>query len=232
LAYFWTPLFSEYASQEGGIKSEAWPGMESCDHPLSTFYADDLKPPATVEEESETGKRRRRSERLSRKAQDSGTPLKPTALPSPYTHTSSLSKDGTVTPPSSSANKNKHQLLSPASPEQSLSQFYGDSQTQPFSQVIYPPPTISYEVDDEETDDVWGYMVPVDSASDKYGILVLKERQTCAKDDPNLVGDSSVSKSKKQQENDKGNSGSKKESVHSRGYLVGRHPECGELQLL
>jgi len=98
-----------------------------------------------------------------------------------------------------------------------LSQFYGESQTQPFSQVIYPPPTISYEVDDEETDDVWGYLVPVDAASDKYGILVLKERQSCEKDDSSAVGDSY-------------DSGAKKESAHSRGYLVGRHPECGELE--
>jgi serine/threonine-protein kinase Chk2 len=100
-----------------------------------------------------------------------------------------------------------------------LSQFYGESQTQPFSQVIYPPPTISYEVDDEETDDVWGYLVPVDAASDQYGILVLKERQSCEKDDP------SASKGSKRQEKDK----SEKEPAHSRGYLVGRHPECGEL---
>jgi serine/threonine-protein kinase CHEK2 len=129
-----------------------------------------------------------------------------------------LSKDGTVTPPTSSESKNKKQLLSPSSPEQSLSQFYGESQTQPFSQVIYPPPTISYEVDDEETDDVWGYLVPVDAASDQYGILVLKERQSCEKDD------SSASKGSTRQEKDK----AAKESVHSRGYLVGRHPECGE----
>jgi serine/threonine-protein kinase Chk2 len=146
---------------------------------------------------------------------EGGTPLKPTALPSPYTHTSSLSKDGTVTPPTASANK--AQLLSPASPEQSLSQFYGDSQTQPFSQVIYPPPTISYEVDDEETDDVWGYLVPADAASDKYGILVLKERQSCEKE----AAPSQTTKGR-------GKRAAKKEVVHSRGYLAGRHPECGK----
>jgi serine/threonine-protein kinase Chk2 len=133
-----------------------------------------------------------------------------------------LSKDGTVTPPTSSAPKNKNQLLSPSSPEQPLSQYYGygDSQTQPFSQVIYPPPTISYEVDDEETDDVWGYLVPVDEASDKYGILVLKERGSCDKDDASAVGDS--------MDSNRNVGGAKKGSVHSRGYLVGRHPECGE----
>jgi serine/threonine-protein kinase CHEK2 len=102
------------------------------------------------------------------------------------------------------------------------------SQTQPFSQVIYPPPAFAYEVDDEEAEGVWGYLVPIDGKSSKFGTLVLKQRETCMASDTSHVKEGSAVSRGKYKEQEKAIEKKKERKSPSRGYLLGRHPECGE----
>jgi serine/threonine-protein kinase Chk2 len=102
--------------------------------------------------------------------------------------------------------------------------------TQAYSQFIAPPP-IAYEVEDEEAEGVWGYLVPT-QGTPVTDPLVLKPRTSCPVPESS-VGDPSgkqvVSKkywAKKEQEYEK------KKSLNgtpASGYLIGRHPECDRI---
>jgi serine/threonine-protein kinase CHEK2 len=97
------------------------------------------------------------------------------------------------------------------------------SQTQRFSQGLSQLPTSGYEVPDEERQGVWGYLIPVGMAG-KYSPLVLKNRSACTPDkcdhlDKPVPKDNQVSQ---------GKTSDKKGTTPSRGYLIGRHPECGK----
>lgn len=86
---------------------------------------------------------------------------------------------------------------------------------------MYPPGAFADEVDDEEGEGVWGYLLPLDSKIERG--LVLKKREGChgPKDDT----------SKAKPDDDKGpgrSSGDGKKDSPPGGYLVGRHPECGK----
>lgn len=99
------------------------------------------------------------------------------------------------------------------------------SDTQPFSQFLAPPP-YSYEVEDEEAEGVWGYLVPVDGVSDT---LVLRKRAACPVPGKGVAAPSGQKKVSKKHyveqevnyETHKANMG-----TPSGGYLIGRHPEC------
>lgn len=71
------------------------------------------------------------------------------------------------------------------------------------------PRALADEVENENAEGVWGYLMPLDDKVDSP--FVLKKREGCAADD-----------SSKQK------SGKKAPS----GYLVGRHPECGQCEHL
>ena len=103
------------------------------------------------------------------------------------------------------------------------------SDTQAFSQFVYPPKskTVSYEVEDEAAEGVWGYLVPVNHVED---VLVLRERSSCASVNTsmNQIPEKPVPKDdlKKKEEQ------FEVKKVHGSpagGYLIGRHPECGKL---
>ncbi|KAF2084258.1 lanosterol 14-alpha-demethylase [Saccharata proteae CBS 121410] len=114
-------------------------------------------------------KKPRRSERLPQAHDEQKTPLKNdlrNPLPSPLTHKASTtddhsSKDGTASPP-----RQAHR------PSQ---------QSRPFSQFVYPPGP-SYEVENEDAQGVWGYLIPLDTA---FGdVLVLRRRAACPVPEP------------------------------------------------
>jgi serine/threonine-protein kinase CHEK2 len=102
------------------------------------------------------------------------------------------------------------------------------SDTQPFSQFI-PPPPIAYEVEDEEAEKVWGYLVPLFGATEP---LVLRERTACPVPAENLGKKSGRQKVPKKH-------WTKKEEEYEQqkvtngfpagGYLIGRHPECDRI---
>ena len=193
-------------------------------------------------EEHDT-KKPRRSDRISSQIQT--TPLKdklPSYLPSPLTHQESTKsedyKELTASPPEGRPSQIRHRTpptLSPVHFTQGLSS--PPSDTQAFSQFLIPPKAHSHEVEDEEAEGVWGYLVPVDPS---FGdTLVCRARTACPAPYPNSnfgKGTKNRSKAKvktanyvdeeKQYEEEKRLTG-----FPGGGYLVGRHPECGMQKL-
>jgi serine/threonine-protein kinase Chk2 len=199
---------------------------------MPTRAGTSLKRGASIgDDEYDLSKKPRRSERNRPSAESPSTPLKGGALPSPLTHLESTTteriKEGTVTPPSPVSLTRRHP---PSPPDQNNSPpfpGYGDTQkTQPFSQVIYPPPGFSYEVEDEEAEGVWGYLVPLDSKSGQYNTLVLKDRHACTKAVGAATGTGNVTTRQDQAQEGEHLEG-KPKNRPSQGYLIGRHPECG-----
>lgn len=164
--------------------------------------------------------------------------MKGGALPSPLTHLDSTAtehiydhKDGTVTPPNQEDRIPNSQFRTPSRSHgkafsQSSPQQETQTQTQAFSQFL-PPLTWAYEVEDEEGEGVWGYLIPSDTR-DGGEPLVLKQRSACPMPDKHHSGDykGKVPRNRYQEE-EKAYEKTKIKGKASGGYLIGRHPECG-----
>ncbi|KAF1945412.1 Pkinase-domain-containing protein [Clathrospora elynae] len=147
--------------------------------------------------------------------------LKQGPLPSPVTdkastETSGAYKEGTQsTSPSRPSPRGPGGLSSPP------------SDTQPFSQFIYPPENRTYAVDDEEGEQVWGYLVPMDGHSDD--VMVLRRREACPVPTA-LVGQTNgkdeVSKGEFKGQEENYEKEKQEHGVPAGGYLIGRHREC------
>ena len=189
-------------------------------------------------EEHDT-KKPRRSERISSQIQT--TPLKDknkSYLPSPLTHQESTKsedyKELTASPPEGRLGQIRQRTPptdSPVHHTQGLSS--PPSDTQAFSQFLTSSKPIAGEVEDEEAEGVWGYLVPVDPV---FGdTLVCRARVAC----PASFPSSNFGRGNK----DRGKAQTKKscyvdEEKHYEeektvsgfpgpGYIIGRHPECG-----
>lgn len=191
--------------------------------------------PSTGEGDQET-KKPRRSQRISSQIQgNQTTPLKAkdkSYLPSPLTHHESTAteeyKEPTAPPQEGQPSQIGHHtppshagLSSPPSDTQVLSQFV-------------PPKTLSYEVDDEEAEGVWGYLVPIDSI---FGdTLVLRARAACPAPYPsNSFGKGHDDRVKAIPDKTPRNFAKEEREYEklkrtmgwpSGGYIIGRHPEC------
>lgn len=199
--------------------------------------------PASVGEEESDLKKIRRSERVRSQNNDHlYTPVRAGGgLPSPLTHQDSTtteaydhSKDGTVTPPSQVDVVPSSQYISPKrstgfNQYNRMSQYsppLQDTQTQPFSQFL-PPLALDYEVEDEEEEGVWGYMVPTDKNSGEP--LVLKSRSACPMPDmPSKKEKKRVAKDEYENQEQMFEA-TKITGFSSSGYLIGRHPECDRI---
>jgi serine/threonine-protein kinase Chk2 len=103
------------------------------------------------------------------------------------------------------------------------------SDTQPFSQFVHPPQNRTYAVEDEEGEQVWGYLVPFDARSDDA--LVLRRREACPVPEDivgprtgnDKVGRHTYERQEEFYEKEKAEKG-----VTAGGYLIGRHRECGK----
>ncbi|KAL1896393.1 serine/threonine protein kinase [Sporothrix stenoceras] len=96
-----------------------------------------------------------------------------------------------------------------------------DTQAMP-SQYIDPNQALSDEVKDEVKEGVWGYLMPLGA---RYGSrsIVMKKRVGCD-DDVSTASSSSKGGKKGGSKKSAGKNGSDQPS--SKGYLIGRHPEC------
>ena len=225
---------------------EAWQGL--CILPISSYKMKCSRlpsPKASTGDEQDDLKKPRRSQRISSQSQT--TPLKDpkkSYLPSPLTHKESTAteeyKELTASPPEGRPSQINHRP--PGSPLTNYTQgglsSPPPSDTQAFSQFVIPPKTLSHEVEDEEEEGVWGYLVPVDAV---FGdTLVLKNRSACPAPYPNVdfgkgtkkrakgqKGVTSFVQEEKDYEIEKRTSG-----FPAGGYLIGRHPECGMLQYI
>ncbi len=189
----------------------------------------------SASEENDT-KKPRRSERISSQTQT--TPLKEklkSYLPSPLTHQESTRsddyKESTASPPEGRPSQIRHRtpISPPAHYTQGLSS--PPSDTQAFSQLLKAPGLRSWEVEDEEGECVWGYLVPVDPVFGER--LVCRARAACPAPYPSSrFGKGTKNREKiqtvnyideeKQYEAEKRSSG-----FPAGGYLIGRHLECG-----
>ena len=178
-------------------------------------------------------KKPRRSQRILSQSQDFDAEIKQAQLPSPLTHKDTTAteefEDGTITPPSQRPSQRPSQFARPANVRSPLALGLSSppSDTQPFSQFVYPPQALSYEVQDEEGEGVWGYLVPLDSKSGDT--LILRKRSACAAllgNNGKITGRERVDRrTYRRQEEEYENR--KAEGVTAGGYLIGRHPECG-----
>ena len=158
-------------------------------------------------------------------------------LPSPVTRDESkddeASKVGTVSPPARSQDEIQ-QRATPVSSPPPPSQLNGGglssppSDTQAYSQFI-PPARIAYEVEDEEAEGVWGYLVPVDGFTEP---LVLRKRAACPvppKELGSASGRQKVSKKHWEKKEEEYEQKKRVNGIPAGGYLIGRHPECDRI---
>ncbi|GAB7359280.1 hypothetical protein MBLNU230_g5934t2 [Neophaeotheca triangularis] len=189
--------------------------------------------------ETNETKKPRRSARISGAADNGGdandavSNLKQGQLPSPVTRKESTATTddanngdvGTASPP----NGRQHTPRSsspPAKMSGGLSSPPGD--TQPFSQFVAPAP-ISYEVEDEEAEGVWGYLVPVSGFKKP---LVLRKRAACPVPSTAVGqtdGKSRVNKKKYKADEEHYEEQKSLKGIPAGGYLIGRHPECDRI---
>ncbi|KAH0552977.1 hypothetical protein GP486_006827, partial [Trichoglossum hirsutum] len=183
-----------------------------------------IKPsPGGVDQESKKAKHGKKSQ-AGAADPASGTAQKS----SPTTYNDSMTteyiNEGTATP-DGGRGPTGHPIQSPPRPESATSP---PSDTQQASQFVYPPPSISNEVEDEEAEGVWGYLTPI--ASSQYEpSVVLKKRDACAVVLPKATSRQTRSAAKgkgKVAANGKQNQPGKQKGSPSNGYIIGRHPEC------
>lgn len=191
------------------------------------------------DQEPDSTKKPRRSGRLSQSQKDTNTATTPVSkkqhLPSPITHQESTSSSDAYKEATASPEGGRPSQLQHRSPPGDTHGFSSPPQdTQAFSQFIYPTAALSDEVKDETEEGVWGYLLPLDQ---KYGkTLVLKKRNACPL--PDSMADfgkfsgeklSKDGKSKDFKAEQESYDQTKLKGPASGGYLIGRHPECGEL---
>lgn len=108
------------------------------------------------------------------------------------------------------------------------------SDTQPLSQFLVPPP-LAYEVDDEEGEGVWGYLIPLNynglPSASQSEVLVLRRRAACpvpSDDVGNVSGRDRLGKDALKNQEEKYEGEKANWGTPAGGYLLGRHGECGE----
>lgn len=139
-----------------------------------------------------------------------------------------LRKEETATPPEGRPSQVSHR-----DPEERYSQASAYSSpplqdTQAVStQQIEAALALSDEVEDEVKEGVWGYLFPLDT---QYGgrCLVMKKRPACGS--PSEPPEATAGKALMTPKAESGGTSKPKCSSSSGGYLIGRHPECGESQ--
>ncbi|USW57901.1 Putative serine/threonine-protein kinase, active [Septoria linicola] len=171
-------------------------------------------------------KKPRRSGRLS-----GPDDVKQGPFPSPITNQDTASTNGTFSPPPS--DRTRETRTPPAGSPPLSQRFAGLSSpigdTQPYSQFLTPA-SVNYEVEDEEGEGVWGYLVP--AAGFASDTLTLRKRAACPVPLHSTGKPSGRQKVKKGEwKNQEEDYEAEKSSngVPAGGYLIGRHPECDKI---
>lgn len=159
-------------------------------------------------------------------------PLKKGQLPSPMTAKQSTngSLGKTASPPPAKDHREQRRATPRSSPPPSSRRNGGLSSppadTQPYSQFL-PPPPVSYEVENEEEEGVWGYLVPTEGVEEP---LVLRKRAACpvslGGDHNELNGFQKTTEKHFTEQEEQYEARKAFNGVPAGGYLVGRHPEC------
>lgn len=176
-------------------------------------------------------KKQRRSNRLSPGPHDKTPIVNKQHLPSPVTYNNDESSDpqqeSIITPP-----LRRPDQTTPKKTDDNFSQVLSSppQDTQPLSQFVDRHPAISDDIEDEVREGVWGYLVPLDP---KYGDkpLVLKKRSACPMTESVgdvVIGEGKSAKNTPVLQDEETYEKSKAKNASSGGYLIGRHPECGQ----
>lgn len=83
-------------------------------------------------------------------------------------------------------------------------------------------------MDDEESEGVWGYLVPLDAHSGD--VLVLRRRAACPTPIAEVgkpSGSEKVPRDTYERQEEDYEDYKEEKGVTASGYLIGRHPECG-----
>lgn len=189
---------------------------------------------ASVGEQNDI-KKPRRSQRISSQTQHHvNTPIsKKGQLPSPMTHEESTAasdayKEGTVTPPEGRPSQIRQQTPQSSPAPACLSS--PPSDTQVFSQFIFPPRDLEPDDEDHDLDGTWGYLFPLDHRFG--GKLTLRKRNICpAPIKPLEIAKLSNESGSKNEDDPLKDEQAYEENKMNRGfpsggYLIGRHPEC------
>ncbi|KAF2842994.1 Pkinase-domain-containing protein [Patellaria atrata CBS 101060] len=141
--------------------------------------------------------------------------LKDSVLPSPVTNRGSTATEDNVKIGSSTPPNINHAFASPPEP----------SDTQPYSQFVYPPNPHPFGEVDEDAEGIWGYLISLDSKAES---LILRRRGACpVPEDTSIPTDSGANLSSKKYIKEEENFEMKKaQGVTAGGFLLGRHPEC------
>lgn len=169
---------------------------------------------ASTDHDSQDLKKPRRSQSASSQVQSQITPVNNDYLPTPLTHeektTTTNSKNELTATPPDSPSQARHQVSSNSDAFHSCS---SPGDTQAFSQFIYPPRAFADGVNDEATEGVWGYLIPLNDKVRES--LVLRKRGDCS----DIRGGSPKAKPEKRVWR-------QVQGHLPGGYLVGRHLEC------
>ncbi|KAG9619954.1 hypothetical protein KCU98_g20734, partial [Aureobasidium melanogenum] len=114
--------------------------------------------PAAEENQTPLKRARASTDEIENDSQKKPRFVQPTHLPSPDTHKASDSTEGQLSTSNGASQPSEKPESSP--PPLAAGLHSPPSDTQPYSQFL-PPPPISYEVEDEEAEGVWGYLVPL-----------------------------------------------------------------------
>ncbi|KAH5388696.1 hypothetical protein HBI33_045350 [Parastagonospora nodorum] len=157
--------------------------------------------------------------------------LKQGQLPSPITQKDSTAsedfKEPTVTPPNERTQPSQN-FRSPKGP--GPGGISPPSDTQAFSQFVYPPVNRTYAVEDEQGEGVWGYLIPMDDDASK--VMVLRRREACPV--PTTIvgrttGREKVPKGEYKAQEEEYEKEKRENGVTAGGYLIGRHRECDRI---
>jgi serine/threonine-protein kinase Chk2 len=99
--------------------------------------------------------------------------------------------------------------------------------------VKEPHKAYSYEVEDEEGEGVWGYLLPIDACGGTDP-LVLRRRTACPVPKTKAMKSDGKQKVEKDEytRQEAAFEETKQDGKAASGYLIGRHPECGEYNLI
>lgn len=189
------------------------------------------------EGDNEDSKKVRRSARISEQhnGRDDVT-FKNSQLPSPVTRNDSDDsseykdeyKEATAEPPDGQPSQIRHRTPPDSNPEENTGLSSPPFDTQPFTQTQAPHKAFSYEVEDEEGEGVWGYLLPLDANGGEP--LVLRIRAACPvpKTRPMKQDGKQVVQTDEYRKQEEAYEDTKIDGKVASGYLIGRHPECGE----
>lgn len=201
----------------------------------------------SLPDESAESKKPRRSERNANGddapgAKPDKTPVsRDNHLPSPLTTDATYGSGSKELTPTPAGAKTVEQTTPSKADDDSLgySQLQGLSSppqdTQPVSQLADRHLDLPEDADEHPEEGVWGYLVPLDA---KYGDRpkVLKRRCACPPNDSiKTAADSekqdTVRETPDAIHEEEAYERTQIKGIASRGYLIGRHPECGKLML-